>query len=162
MLTIRAATREDVPALVGFIRELAEYEKLLHECHASEASLAEHLFPPPGRPAFAEALVACEDRVPVGFALYFHNYSTFLTRPGIYLEDLYVQPSQRGRGVGKALLTRLAQVATDRGCGRLEWSVLDWNSPSIAFYESLGAKPQSDWTTYRLTGEALMNLARAR
>lgn len=159
MVTIRAATVLDVPVMVGFIRELAEYEKLLHECQTTEAALGAHLFPESGR-AFAEALIACVEGVPVGFALFFHNYSTFLTLPGIYLEDLYVQPKYRGMGIGKALLGRLARVAVERGCGRLEWSVLDWNAPSIAFYESLGAKPQSEWTTYRLTGEALDRLAR--
>lgn len=155
-LTIRPATAGDCGAIVGLIRQLAEYEKLSHECHASEESLRQHLF---GPRVFAEAMVAEWEGRTVGFALFFHNYSTFLTKPGIYLEDLYVEPAMRGRGVGKALLVHLAKLALERGCGRLEWSVLDWNAPSIAFYKSLGARPMDDWTMYRLTGEALTALA---
>jgi len=135
--TVRAATEADVAVLLAFIRELAEYEKLTHEVSATEEQLRRTLFGP--RP-FAEALLACVDAEPVGFALFFHNCSTFLARPGLYLEDLYVQPPFRGCGFGKLLLTTVARIAVERGCGRYEWTVLDWNTPSIRFYESLGAK----------------------
>lgn len=158
---IRSATPDDVPTIVQLIRELARYEKLEHECQASAQALRHHLFPPPGTPAFAEALIAELEGHTVGFALYFHNYSTFLTRPGIYLEDLYVQPAHRGKGIGKALLTRIAQLAVQRGCGRVEWSVLDWNAPSIAFYKALGAIPMDEWTIFRLTGDALHRLGQS-
>jgi GNAT superfamily N-acetyltransferase len=153
---IRPAAAADIPAILGFIRELADYEKLSHEVVATEALLHEHLF---GRRPMAEVQIAALDDKPVGFALYFHNFSTFLGRPGIYLEDLYVQPAVRGKGVGTALLRTVARIAVDRECGRLEWSVLDWNEPSIRFYENLGATPMSDWTIYRVTGPALKNLA---
>lgn len=155
--TVRAATEADVPALLAFIRELAEYEKLTHEVSATEEQLRATLF---GPRRFAEALLACADGQPVGFALFFHNYSTFLARPGLYLEDLYVQPSFRGRGFGKLLLATVARVAVERGCGRYEWTVLDWNTPSIRFYESLGAEIKSDWRIMRVTGAALDNMAK--
>ena len=139
------------------IRALAEYEKLTHLCVATEARLEETLFGP--RP-YAETIIAEWDGAPVGFALYFHNYSTFLAQPGIYLEDLFVKPEFRGKGIGKALLIRLAQIADERVCGRMEWSVLDWNEPSIAFYKKLGANPLDDWTIFRVTGPGLGKLAR--
>lgn len=153
---IREATAEDVPVLLGFIRELAEYEKLAHEVSADEEKLRQTLFGP--RPA-AEALVASLEGRDTGFALFFHNYSTFLARPGLYLEDLYVRPSARGKGVGRALFGRLTALALERGCHRLEWSVLDWNEPAIRFYRSLGARPQDDWTVYRLGRRDLERLA---
>jgi len=151
-LTIREATRADVPLILTFIRELAEYEKLLHEVEATEADLAETLF---GSTPRAEVVIAESDGSPVGFALFFHNYSTFAGRPGIYLEDLYVRPAARGKGVGRALLAHLADLALARGCARLEWAVLDWNRAAIAFYESLGARAMDEWTVYRLSGETL-------
>ena len=155
-ISIRPAQIDDVPLILQFIRELAEYEKLSHEVVATEAMLREHLF---GPKPLAEVLIASNGNEPAGFALFFHNFSTFVGRPGIYLEDLYVRPAARGSGVGKALLRAVAQVAVDRNCGRLEWSVLDWNSPAIAFYERQGARPMSEWTVYRLTGEPLKKLA---
>lgn len=151
----RFARREDVPTILGFIRELAEYEHLAHEVVATEALLEEWLFDK----RTAEVLLVLENDVPVGSALFFHNFSTFLGRAGIYLEDLYIRPEFRGRGYGKATLQKLAQITVERGCGRLEWSCLDWNTPSIGFYLSLGAAPMSEWTTYRLTGETLTALA---
>ena len=138
------------------IRELAAYEQLAHEAVLSDNKLHEHLF---GRRPYASVLIAAERETVVGFALYFYNYSTFLSLPGIYLEDLFVRPAYGGRGHGKALLTQLAAVAVAEGCGRLEWSVLDWNAPSIEFYKRLGAKPMEDWTTYRLTGDTLRAVA---
>jgi GNAT superfamily N-acetyltransferase len=155
--TLRPATEADVPHILGFIRELAAYEKLEHQVVATEAQLAAHLFGP--RPA-AEVVLAEIDGRPVGFALFFHNFSTFLGRPGLFLEDLYVQPHARGHGIGRALLTHLAGLAVARGCGRMEWSVLDWNEPAIGFYKSLGAVPMDEWTVFRLTGDALIALAR--
>ena len=155
-MPLRTATEHDVPLIVRFIRELAEYERLAHECVATEETVRETLF---GESRYAEVLVAEEDDQPAGFALFFHNYSTFLARPGIYLEDLYVRPEMRGRGIGKALLVRLAQIAEERNCGRLEWAVLNWNEDAIRFYRSLGATPQNEWTVYRVTGEALRTLA---
>ncbi len=155
-VVIRPATTADVPTILALIRELAEYEMLLDMVVATEASLHGSLF---GRRPYAEALVATVGSETVGFALFFHNFSTFLGKPGMYLEDLFVRPSFRGRGIGKALLFRVAQIAVERDCGRMEWSVLDWNAPSIRFYESLGAKPLSDWTMYRLTSEALRRVA---
>ena len=149
---IREATAADVPAILRLIRELAEYERLLDLVVATEESLHRSLFGP--RP-FVEALIAEDADVAIGFALFFHNFSTFLGKPGLYLEDLFVRPAYRGRGLGKALLTRVAQIAVERDCGRMEWSVLNWNEPSIRFYESLGAKPLVDWTMYRLTGDEL-------
>jgi len=154
---IRQATEADVPVILRFIRALAEYEKLSHKVVATEESLRRTLF---GNPRFAEVILGYEDGEPVGFALFFHNYSTFLGRPGIYLEDLFVDPDRRGRGYGKALLAHLARLARDRDCGRLEWAVLDWNAPSIQFYKSLGAVPLDDWIIFRLTGEALERSAR--
>ena len=154
--TISTAVREDVPQILQFIRRLAEYEHLENEVVATEARLEEWRFDKEK----AEVLIAREGETPVGFALYFHNFSTFLGRAGIYLEDLFVLEEYRGRGYGKALLRRLAQIALERGCGRLEWCCLDWNQPSIDFYRSLGAVPMSDWTIYRLTGETLNNMAK--
>ncbi|MBI1913230.1 MAG: GNAT family N-acetyltransferase [Planctomycetes bacterium] len=149
---IRPAMIEDTPTICRLIRALAEYERLAQEVVLDEARLREHLFGP--RP-FAEALLAEEEGAAVGFALFFHNYSTFLGRPGLYLEDLFVVPEHRGKGHGKALLSAVARLAIERGCGRLEWSVLDWNEPALRFYRALGARPVDGWTVYRLTGEAL-------
>lgn len=153
---IRPATPEDLPVIAELIRALADYERLSHEVVLDESLLRDHLF---GARPYAEVVLAEHDGAVVGFALFFHNYSTFLGRPGIYLEDLFVRPEHRGAGHGKALLTHLARLAVERGCGRLEWSVLDWNEPSIAFYKSLGAGPMDEWTVYRLTGDALAALA---
>ena len=155
---IRAGEPEDLPSIAALIRGLAEYERLLDEVELDEATLGRFLF---GERRYAETLLAVDggSGEAFGLALYFHNFSTFLGRPGIYLEDLFVRPEHRGRGAGKALLARLAAIAVERECGRLEWSVLDWNRPSIDFYERLGARPNSEWTTYRLTGEALRALA---
>ncbi len=153
---IRAATKEDVPVIAELIRGLARFEKLESEVVMTEELLATGLF---GKHPYAEVLLAEEDGRPVGFALFFHNFSTFLGRPGLYLEDLFVLPDQRGGGIGRMLLTRLARIAVERGCGRLEWAVLDWNRDAISFYERLGARPNSEWTVYRLTGEALTGLA---
>ena len=155
-VTFRTAKREDTSLILQFIRELAEYEHLLPEVVAEEDTLCEELFEKQG----AEVIFALEDGKEVAFALFFHNFSTFLGRQGLYLEDLYVRPAWRGKGYGKALLQKLAAIAVERGCGRMEWWCLDWNQPSIGFYRSLGAVPMSDWTVYRLTGEALQNLAR--
>src|SRR5687767_3938245 len=155
-ITTRPATEADVSVLLSFIRELAEYEKLTHEVSATEEQLRATLF---GPRRFAEALLACVDSEPVGFALFFHNYSTFLARPGLYLEDLFVRPSHRGRGLGKLLLTTIARIAVERGCGRYEWTVLDWNTASIRFYESLGAEMKGDWRIMRATGAALERMA---
>jgi GNAT superfamily N-acetyltransferase len=152
---IRAATEEDIPLVLQFIRDLAVYEKLEHKVVATEDGLRQTLF---GSPRFAEVIFASVSGKEAGFALFFHNFSTFLGQPGIYLEDLFVKPEMRGRGVGKALLAHLARLAQERGCGRLEWAVLDWNTPSIEFYKSLGAVPLSDWIMFRLTGEALEKL----
>ena len=153
---IRFATPADVPVILAFIRELAVYEQLEQHVVATEALLQQHLF---GDRCVAEALVAESDREPEGFALFFPNFSTFLGRPGIYLEDLYVREPARGRGIGKALLTCLACIAAERGWGRVEWAVLDWNAPAIAFYKGLGATPLDDWRICRLTGDALAELA---
>ncbi len=158
-LTIRSATEADAPLILAFIRELADFEKLSHEVVATERRIRETLFGTAR--STVEVLIAELVGEPAGFALFFQNYSTFLARPGIYLEDLYVRPEMRGRGVGRALLTRVAQLATERGCGRLEWAVLDWNQRAIDFYRSLGTRPMDDWTVYRLTGEALERLGRA-
>lgn len=152
----RAAVRADVPLILTFIRELADYEGMLDEVVADEATLEEWLF---DRRA-AEVVFALEEGREVGFALFFHNFSTFLGRSGVYLEDLYVRSEHRGKGYGKALLKRLARIALERGCGRLEWWCLNWNRPSIDFYLSMGAEPMSDWTVYRVAGEALAELAR--
>ncbi len=156
MLNLRPAVVSDVPTILRFIRELAEFEKLLHEVEATEEKLRRTLFEPGAR---AEVIIAEKDGVPQGFALYFTSYSTFLAKNGIYLEDLYVSPASRGQGIGTALLRRLAQIAVERGAGRLEWSVLDWNEKAIALYRKLGATPQSEWTVQRVTGKALENLA---
>jgi len=153
---IRPATPNDIPQILQFIRELADYEELTHEVTATEDLLHQHLF---GARPVAECLIAELDHAPVAFALFFHNFSTFLGRPGIYLEDLFVRPAARGKGVGRALLTHLAKIAVERNCGRLEWSVLDWNAPAIGFYNKLGAKPMDEWTVMRVTGDALKNLA---
>jgi GNAT superfamily N-acetyltransferase len=155
-LRIEPAAESDVPLILSFIRKLAEYEKLSHLVVATEENVREHVF---GANPVAEVLLAYWDEEAVGFALYFRNFSTFLGQPGIYLEDLFVDPPHRGRGIGKALLARLAKIAAERGYGRLEWAVLDWNTPSIEFYRSLGAEPLDAWTAYRLTGAALDRLA---
>jgi GNAT superfamily N-acetyltransferase len=155
---IRPATPADAPAIARLIRELAEYEKLSHALDLDEAALARDLFGP--SPA-AEVLVAEADGAVVGFALYFANYSTFRTKPGIYLEDLFVLPAHRGQGHGKALFRAVAKLACERGCARFEWSVLDWNAPAIDFYQSMGAKPLDDWTVFRLDGDALKMVAQA-
>ena len=156
-LEIRPATEADVPLILTFIRELADYERLSHEVVVTEEALRESLF---GESRFAEVLLGYGGASPAAFALFFHNYSTFLGKPGIYLEDLYVKPEFRGAGIGKALLVHLAKRARERGCGRLEWSVLDWNEPAIGFYRGIGASPVGGWTVYRLSGEALEELAR--
>lgn len=153
--TIRFAAREDIPTLLTFIQELADYEHMLDAVVADPDEMASWMF----ERRVAECLIAEEDGTPVGMALFFHNYSTWLGKAGIYLEDLYVRPAYRGRGYGKALLARLAALTVERGCGRLEWACLDWNTPSIGFYRALGAVPMDEWTTYRLTGGALEALA---
>lgn len=153
---LRAATIDDCPLILQLVRELADYERLLHEVEASVALLQAHLF---GQQPRAEALIVEADGEVAGFALFFHNFSTFLGRPGLYLEDLYIRPAFRGRGYGRRVMQRLAQIALERDCGRFEWWVLDWNSPAIEFYRSLGAQPMSDWTVQRVSGEALVALA---
>jgi len=153
--TYRFAAEADVPVILSFIKELADYENLLDEVVATEEILTEWLFVRKK----AEVLLALEDNRPVGYALFFHNFSTFLGRAGIYLEDLFIQPPYRGRGYGKGLLSALARIAVERGCGRLEWACLDWNKPSIDFYLSLNATPMDEWTVYRLTGDTLTALA---
>ncbi|MBI3408621.1 MAG: GNAT family N-acetyltransferase [Planctomycetes bacterium] len=155
---IRPATRSDVPTIAALIRALAEYERLAHAVTFDESDLDEHLF---SSKRHAEVLLAEDAGEVVGFALFFHNYSTFRAKPGIYLEDLFVQPEKRGRGHGKALLAALARLAVERSCARLEWAVLNWNEPAIGFYRSLGALPMNEWTVYRLTDDALTNLANA-
>ncbi len=154
--TLRFATVADVPLILRFIRELAEYEKLASECVATEVQLTATLF---GERPSAEVIIASLGHEPAGFALFFHNYSTWLAQPGLYLEDLYVEPRFRGHGVGRALLARLAAIAHSRGCARFEWSVLDWNMDAIGFYEKLGARGMSEWTVHRLTGPELAALA---
>lgn len=155
--SIRFATEDDAEKILFFIKSLAEYEKMSSDVVATEALLREWIF----EKKKAEVIFAVEDGKEVGFALFFHNFSTFLGRAGIYLEDLFVLPDYRGKGYGKALLRELSRITVERGCGRLEWCCLDWNQPSIDFYLSLGAKPLSDWTTYRLTGETLTAMAEA-
>jgi len=155
-IEIRSATATDVPVILRFIRALAEYENLTHACVATEEQLGQHLFGP--HPA-AEVLIANLDDKPVGFALFFSTFSTFLAKPGIYLEDVFVLPEARGHGVGKALLKAVARIAVQRSCGRLEWAALDWNHPAIGFYKKLGAVAMDEWTTYRVTGDALSQLA---
>jgi len=154
-MNFRYAEKSDVALILQFIRELAEYEKMLDEVVATEELLTEWIF----EKNKAEVIFALEDGKEVGFALFFHNFSTFLGRAGIYLEDLYVKPDSRGKGYGKGLLKKLAQIAVERGCGRLEWWCLDWNRPSIDFYLSLGAEPMTDWTVYRIAGKTLLDLA---
>ncbi len=161
-VAIAPATPADVPLIVALIRELAEYEKLAHEAKASEGDIHAALF---GGRRYAEALIA---RVPgdageaadAGFGLFFHNFSTFTGRPGLWVEDVYVRPALRGRGIGKALFAAMARIALERGCARMEWSVLDWNKPAVDFYRSIGARAMDEWTIQRLTGEALARLAR--
>lgn len=154
-LSFRFAQRQDVPLILDFIRQLAEYEKMLDQVVATEDILTEWIFDKQK----AEVLLAQYDGKPVGFALFFHNFSTFLGRAGVYLEDLFVRPEYRGKGIGKAMLKQLARIAVERGCGRLEWSCLDWNRPSIDFYLSMGAQPMDEWTVYRVTGDTLKALA---
>lgn len=155
-IKIRSAIKSDTPLILELIKEIADYEKLLHEVVATEDLIREHLF---GSTPVAYSLIAELDGQPVGYALYFFNFSTFLTRPGIYLEDLYVRPDYRGMGIGKKLLVSLAQIAVEKNCGRVEWSVLDWNEPAIKFYRSVGAVPMDEWTVQRLTGDALTKFA---
>ena len=155
---IRSAAAEDVPLILKFIRDLAEYERMLDECVATEGLLREWLF----EKGKAETVIGELNGEPVAFALFFHNFSTFLGRAGIYLEDLYVRPEARGKGIGKKMLKHLAKLAVERGCGRLEWSCLDWNKNSIEFYLSLGAIAMSDWTVYRVAGDTLTELAKDR
>ncbi|MEE0786071.1 MAG: GNAT family N-acetyltransferase [Oscillospiraceae bacterium] len=156
-LTFRSAVRSDTPLILRFIKDLAAYEQLLDEVIADEQTLETWLFDK----QCAEVLLALENGVEIGFALFFHNFSTFLGRAGLYLEDLYVKPEARGKGYGKAILKKLASIAVQRGCGRLEWWCLDWNKPSIDFYRALGAEPMDDWTVYRLAGPTLTALAEA-
>ncbi|MEM1135395.1 MAG: GNAT family N-acetyltransferase [Bacteroidota bacterium] len=153
---IHEATIDDCTLLLTFIKELAEYEKLPHEVVADEETLAKSLF---GEKQYAKAIIGEYKGEPVGFALYFHNFSTFVGRPGLYLEDLYIRPAMRGKGFGKILLSYLAKVAKELNCGRMEWWVLDWNKSAIDFYKSIGAKPMDEWTVYRVIGEALDKLA---
>ena len=153
---IEKATESDVPLILEFINKLAVYEKMEDEVEATEELLHRYIF---GDDKLTEVVLAYEGETPVGFALYFHNFSTFLARPGLYLEDLFVLEAYRGRGYGKALLAHLAGIAVERDCGRFEWSVLNWNKPAIDFYESLGARPMDGWTVYRLTGEKLKEAA---
>jgi GNAT superfamily N-acetyltransferase len=156
-LRIRAGSRRDVPTILALIRGLADYEKLAHEVEATATRLRQHGF---GRRRYFETLLCLDGKTPIGFALYFFTYSTFLARPTLYLEDLFVVPKARGRGAGKALLSALARVARQKGCGRMEWAVLDWNTSAIGFYESLGARLRKDWILTRLTDEPLRRLAR--
>jgi len=156
-VTLRIAEVNDIPTIMNFIKALAEYEKLTNEVAADEEQLKKTLF---GDKKFAEVIIADYKKQPAGFMLFFHNYSTFLGKPGIYLEDLFVNPDLRGKGIGKILLTHLGKIAIARDCGRIEWAVLDWNEPSIQFYKKLGAKPMDDWTVFRVTGDAIENLAK--
>jgi GNAT superfamily N-acetyltransferase len=156
-LRIRPAEPADVPVIADLIQQLARFEKLEKDVVLTEELVAAGLF---GARPYAEAVLAEEDGQPVGFALFFHNFSTFLARPGLYLEDLFVLPDHRSRGVGRSLLAHLAQLAIERGCGRMEWAVLNWNRDAISFYQRLGARPNSEWTVYRLTGESLRALGR--
>jgi GNAT superfamily N-acetyltransferase len=155
-LRLRDAGREDLPLVLRFIRALAEYERLSHEVTADEATLARFLF---GEPRRAEALITEWDGEPVGFAVWFYSFSTFLGRPSLYIEDVFVEPALRGKGIGTAIFAHLAARALAQGCGRMEWSVLDWNAPSIAFYRAVGARPREGWTLQQLSGEALAALA---
>ncbi len=156
MITIKTATRNDVPTILQLIRDLAEYERAPNEVTATEEQLVDVLF---GERPAAEVVLACEDDRAVGFAVFFHNFSTWLGRPGLYLEDLFVKPEERGKGYGRALLTHLARIARDRDCGRMEWAVLDWNEPAIKFYRALGAAPMDEWTVFRLKREEIAKLA---
>jgi len=156
-MTFRFATEADTPLILQFIRDLAAYEKMLDQVVVDEVLLRQQLF----EKRQAEVIFALEDGKEVGFALFFHNFSTFLGRSGLYLEDLFVLPEHRGKGYGKGLLSKLASIAVERGCGRMEWWCLDWNRPSIDFYKSLGAAPMDEWTVYRLTGETLERMAKA-
>lgn len=159
-LSIRPATRDDVPLILALIRELADYEKAPQDARATPADIERHLFGEGfGRGPVAECLIGLIDGVPQGFALFFSNFSTWIGRSGIYLEDLFVRPAARGSGLGKALLREIARVALARDCGRMEWSVLDWNTPAIGFYKSLGAVAMDEWTVYRMTGDAIRKLA---
>ncbi len=158
-IELRFATADDAGLILDFIRQLADYEKLSPEVVADEGLLRQTLF---GDRQVAEVVIASYDKEPAGFALFFHNFSTFLGRPGIYLEDLFVIPKLRGRGIGRVLLSYLAQIAVERGCGRLEWSVLDWNEPAIRFYLRLGAQAMDEWTVFRVTGDSLVELAKGR
>jgi GNAT superfamily N-acetyltransferase len=153
---IRPATLDDVPTILSLIRDLAEYERAPNEVVATEEGLREVLFG--ARPA-AEVVLALEGKMPVGFAVFFHNFSTWLGRPGLYLEDLFVRLDARGKGYGRALLVYLARIARERGCGRMEWAVLDWNEPAVQFYRKLGAAPNEEWTVFRLTSEGIAKLA---
>jgi GNAT superfamily N-acetyltransferase len=157
-MTIRSATPEDVPTILQLIRDLATYERAPNEVTATEKQLTEVLF---GHRPAAEVVLAFDGDVPVGFAVFFHNFSTWLGQPGVYLEDLFVKPEERGKGYGRALLVHLAKIARDRGCGRMEWAVLDWNEPAIQFYRALGAKPMDEWTVFRLTRDGILKLAEA-
>lgn len=156
-LSIRPATSADLPLIAQFIHDLAEYERLAHEVRFDEAVLGDRLF---GARPYAEVLIGEIDGSPQGFALFFHNFSTFEGKPGVYLEDLFVRPEARGSGLGKALLAALAQIAIERDCARLEWWVLDWNDPAIQFYKKLGAKPMDEWTTFRVDGDTLRAIAK--
>jgi GNAT superfamily N-acetyltransferase len=155
--SIRQATEQDIPLIAWFIRQLAEYERLSHEAVVTEQTLRESLF---GARRYAEVLLGYAGEKPVAFAVFFHNFSTFLGRPGLYLEDLFVIPEMRGNGFGKAMLVELARIACERQCGRFEWSVLDWNESAIRFYESLGAVPMEEWKIFRMTGDSVKRLAR--
>ncbi len=156
MLTLRPSTADDAALIVAFIRELAEYEKLLHECHATETLIANWLF---GDAPKAHCVIAEWEGEPAAFVLYFYNFSTFLSKPGIYIEDLFVRPAFRRNGIARALFRHLAQQALSEGCGRLEWWVLDWNQPALDFYKSLGAEAMDEWTVQRVSGDALEKLA---
>lgn len=155
MLEIKPATKNDAGIILELIKDIAEYEKLSDQVEATKESIIKYLF---DEKAFAECLIGFENKVPIGFALFFHNYSTFVSRPGIYLEDLFVKEKYRGKGYGKKLLLSLVKIAQERNCGRVEWSVLNWNKPAIDFYESLGATPMNEWTVYRLNQEAINEL----
>jgi len=157
-LKIRTTTADDVPTILALIRELAEYERAPNDVVATEVGLQEVLF---GAKPAAAVLLALENDEPVGFAVYFYNFSTWLGRAGIYLEDLFVRPDKRGKGYGRALLVHLAKIAQERGCGRLEWAVLDWNTPAIQFYKKLGAEPMTEWTVFRLTSDGIAKLAQS-